>query len=53
MLSCVDPDVAPDPAAGLNPKVVEMYTKYVLVFSTFDVVVFIDIIKSRRCVFEI
>lgn len=27
MLS-VDPGQPPDPAAGLNPKVVELYTKY-------------------------
>ncbi|CCM04037.1 uncharacterized protein FIBRA_06195 [Fibroporia radiculosa] len=30
-----DPDKAPDPAAGLNPKVVELYTKVGLVLSRY------------------
>ncbi|KAF9821035.1 hypothetical protein IEO21_01012 [Rhodonia placenta] len=30
-----DPDQAPDPAAGLNPKVVELYTKVGLVLSRY------------------
>jgi essential nuclear protein 1 len=28
----IDPDRRPDPAEGLNPKVVEVYTKYVINF---------------------